>query len=85
VNTVLRDFIFDGIRYSPQSWVLAYQQKNSQQAQIENGRGTEISQAMKNSLANAKPGDKIILTNVTAVGPSGPVKVPNSLIIDVIQ
>lgn len=85
VNTVLKDFIFDGIRYSPQTWVLAYQQKSTGQSQIENGRGTEISANMKALFSNAKPGDKIILTNVTALGPSGPVKVPNSLIIDVVQ
>jgi gliding motility-associated protein GldM len=85
VNTVLKDFIFDGIRYAPQTWVLAYQQKNSTQSQIENGRGTEISISMKNAFSNAKPGDKIILTNVTALGPSGPVRVSNSLIIDVVQ
>ncbi|OYU94718.1 MAG: hypothetical protein CFE21_13585 [Bacteroidetes bacterium B1(2017)] len=85
VFTILRDFIYENVMYTPQTWTLAYQAKNSQQVVLENGKGSNLSAAMRNTLSNAKPGDKIVLTNVTAMGPSGAVKIPNSLIIDVSQ
>ncbi|MDP1726674.1 MAG: gliding motility protein GldM [Bacteroidota bacterium] len=83
VSTVLKDFIFDGVSYTPQSWVLAYQARNSIQVQIENGVGTAISGRMVNFLRNARPGDKVILTSIIAIGPSGPVHLPSSLVLDV--
>ncbi len=85
VTTVLKDFIFEGVSYTPQSWVLAYQARNSIQTQIENGHGTTISGRMLNFLRNARPGDKVILTNIIALGPSGPVHLPSSLVLDVVQ
>ncbi len=84
VLTVLKDFAFEGVKFTPISWNLVYAPKNGG-ARVENGNGETLSAGAKSILMNARPGDRIILMNIKAKGPAGAVPIPASLVLEVRQ
>ncbi|MCF8255833.1 MAG: gliding motility protein GldM [Bacteroidia bacterium] len=84
VLTVLKDFAFEGVTFTPISWNLVYQPKNGP-ARVENGSGQNLTPGAKNALMNARPGDRFILMNIKAKGPAGAVPIPASLALEVRQ
>ena len=84
VLTALKDFAFEGVKFTPISWNLVYQPKNGQ-ARVANGTGEQLSSEEKGFLMNARPGDRFILMNIKAKGPAGAVPIPSSLALEVRQ
>lgn len=84
VLTVLKDFAFEGVKFTPISWNLVYAPKNGG-ARVESGNGETLSAGAKSVLMNARPGDRIILMNIKAKGPAGAVPIPASLVLEVRQ
>ncbi len=84
VLTALKDFAFEGVKFTPISWNLVYQPKNGQ-ARVANGTGEQLSSEAKGYLMNARPGDRFILMNIKAKGPAGAVPIPSSLALEVRQ
>jgi gliding motility-associated protein GldM len=84
VLTVLKDFAFEGVKFTPISWNLVYAPKNGG-ARVESGNGETLSAGAKSILMNARPGDRIILMNIKAKGPAGAVPIPASLVLEVRQ
>ncbi len=84
VLTALKDFAFEGVKFTPISWNLVYAPKNGG-ARVEQGSGEQLTGGAKSILMNARPGDRIILMNIKAKGPAGPVPIPSSLVLEVRQ
>lgn len=84
VLTALKDFAFEGVKYTPVEWNLVYKPKNGQ-ATVEKGSGEAITARAKSLLNGARPGDIFILMNIKARGPAGVVPVPSSLALEVRQ
>lgn len=84
VLTALKDFAFEGVKFTPISWNLVYQPRNGQ-ARVETGSGEQLTPGAKSMLMNARPGDRIILMNIKAKGPAGAVPIPSSLALEVRQ
>jgi hypothetical protein len=84
VLTALKDFAFEGVKFTPISWNLVYQPKNGQ-AQVANGSGEQLGADAKRLLMAARPGDRFILMNIKAKGPAGAVPIPSSLALEVRQ
>lgn len=84
VLTALKDFAFEGVKFTPISWNLVYQPRNGQ-ARVESGTSEQLTGPAKAMLMNARPGDRIILMNIKANGPAGAVPIPSSLALEVRQ
>jgi len=84
VLTALKDFAFEGVKYSPVEWNLVYKPKNGQ-ASVEKGTSEQLTARAKSMLNSARPGDIYILMGIKAKGPAGVVPVPASLALEVRQ
>ncbi len=84
VLTALKDFAFEGVKYSPTEWNLVYKPKNGQ-ASVEKGNSEQLTPRAKSMLNSARPGDIYILMGIKAKGPAGVVPVPASLALEVRQ
>jgi gliding motility-associated protein GldM len=82
VLTVLKDFVFEGVKYSPTEWSLVYKPKNGQ-ASVEKGNSEQLTPRAKTMLNSARPGDLYILMGIKAKGPAGVVPVPGSLAVEI--
>jgi len=84
VFTALKDFAFEGIKFTPTSYKIVYQPKRGD-AQLYQGSGQVITPQIKAAFNNARPGDRVILLDIKAQGPAGIVPIPTSLAIEVRQ
>lgn len=82
VYAALKDFPFEGIKYTPVSYKIIYVPKRGD-ASLFTGNGQAITPQIKAAFNNARPGDKVILTDIRAQGPVGLVPLPTSLTIDI--
>ena len=82
VLTVLKDFVFEGVKYTPTDWNLVYKPKNGQ-ASVEKGNSEQLTPRAKSMLNSARPGDLYILMGIKAKGPAGVVPVPGSLAVEI--
>lgn len=82
VATILKDFPFEGIKYTPQTWKLVYVPRVGN-AQVFMGNGTVLTPQAQGVLRNARPGDKVILYDIKAVGPQGLVPLTSGLVLNV--
>ncbi|MFN4083160.1 MAG: gliding motility protein GldM [Bacteroidia bacterium] len=82
VFAALKDFPFEGIKYTPVSYKIIYVPKRGD-ANVFSGRDQTITPEIKAAFNNAKSGDRVILTDIRAQGPVGLVPLPTSLTIDV--
>lgn len=83
VATQLKDFAFEGIKYTPQSWKMVYVPRTGN-ATVIIGSGSIISPQAKAFLNNARSNDKIILYDIKAVGPQGLVPLTSALVLNVL-
>lgn len=82
VFTVLKDFAFEGVKFTPFEYYIVYQPKKGD-GRAEKGNGSAITPAIKQILNNAKKGDRITLAQIKANGPAGAVMIPTSLSLEV--
>lgn len=82
VMTPLKDFIYQSVRYTTADYTIIYLPKGSAGTAYR-GTGGAITPEIKNVFKNAKSGDRIILAQVRADGPSGRVTLPSSLTLEV--
>lgn len=82
VFTVLKDFAFEGVKFTPFEYYIVYQPKKGD-GRAEKGSGSAITPAIKQILNNAKKGDRITLAQIKATGPAGAVMIPTSLSLEV--
>ncbi len=82
VFTALKDFAFEGVSYTPISYTLVYAPKKGDARPFQ-GSGPGIPADARAAFNNARPGDRVILTNIKAMGPAGAVIVPAALAIEV--
>jgi len=80
VITNLKDFAFEGVKYTPTRYDIVFQPKKGD-ARVYSGNGPIIPNEAKAAFNNARPGDRVILTNIKATGPNGNVPLPSSLAI----
>lgn len=80
VITNLKDFAFEGVKYTPTRYDIVFQPKKGD-ARVFSGNGPIIPNEAKAAFNNARPGDRVILTNIKATGPNGNVPLPSSLAI----
>lgn len=78
----LKDFAFEGIKFTPIEYYVIYQPKKGD-GQALKGSGQAISPEIKQMLNKVRTGDRITLTQVKANGPAGAVIIPSSLAIEV--
>ena len=78
VFTTLKDFAFEGIKFTPTEYYIVYQPKKGD-GRAEKGNGAALTPAIKAMLSNVRSGDRITLGQIKAVGPAGPVIIPTSL------
>ena len=82
VFTALKDFAFEGVNYTPLSYTIVYAPKKGDARPFQ-GNGASIPSDARAAFNGARPGDRVILTNIKAMGPAGAVIVPTSLAIEV--
>ncbi len=82
VFTTLKDFAFEGVKFTPTEYYIVYQPKKGD-ARAEKGTGSAITPAIRSILNNVRTGDRITLAQIKAVGPAGPVIIPSALAIEV--
>lgn len=78
VFTTLKDFVFEGVKFTPTEWTLIIQPKKGDGFYVK-GNGPSLSPQAKAALNVIKSGDKITLTQIRANGPAGAVIVPTAL------
>jgi gliding motility-associated protein GldM len=74
----LENFAFEGISFTPTKYTIVFQPRRGD-AQVKYGSGNLISPEIRGLFNTAKPGDRIILGNISATGPAGGTTVPTSL------
>jgi gliding motility-associated protein GldM len=82
VYTALKDFAFEGVNFSPIRYDIVYAPKKND-ARIVSGNGPGLPPEAKSIFRGAKPGDRVILTNIRAQGPAGAVVVPQSVVLTI--
>jgi gliding motility-associated protein GldM len=82
VLTPLKDFIYQNIKYTPTEYTIIYLPKNGPGRPYK-GYGTAITPEIRNAFRAARSGDRVILAQVRADGPSGNVTLPTSLTLEV--
>lgn len=82
VLTPLKDFIYQNIKYTPTEYTIVYLPKGGP-GKAFRGRGTAITPEISRVFRAAKSGDRVILAEVRADGPSGNVPLPSSLTLEV--
>ena len=78
----LENFAFEGISFTPTKYTIVYQPRRGD-AVVKYANGNVVSGEIKALFNAAKPGDRIILGNISATGPAGGVMVPTSLALTV--
>jgi hypothetical protein len=78
----LKDFAFEGVKFTPVEYTLVYQPKKGD-GQAFKGSGQNITPQIKSILNNVRIGDRITLLQVKATGPAGVVIIPSSLSLEV--
>ncbi len=82
VFTTLKDFAFEGVKFTPTEYYIVYQPKKGD-ARAAKGTGSAITPEIRAILNNVRTGDRITLAQIKAVGPAGPVIIPSALAIEV--
>lgn len=82
VFTPLRDFIYKSVQYTPTEYTIIYLPKGKDGKPFK-GYGNAITPEIRNVFRNVRTGDRIILAQVRANGPDGPVTLPTSLALEV--
>lgn len=82
VGTPLKDFVFEGVKFTPIAYTLIIQPKTGQ-PRIFNGSSSALDGQASAALKNARPGDRIYLMKLRARGPAGEVNIPTSLALEV--
>jgi GldM C-terminal domain len=78
----LKDFAFEGVKFTPTEYYLIFQPKRGE-AKALKGNGPAVTPEMRSSLNALRPGDRVTLAQIKAVGPAGPVVIPTALSIEV--
>lgn len=78
VFTNLKDFVFEGVKFTPIEWTLIIQPKRGDGVFFK-GNSAQLTSQAKAALNGIKSGDKITLTQIKANGPAGAVIVPTAL------
>lgn len=82
IYAALKDFAFEGVSYTPTSYSIVFAPKRGD-ARVFQGNGPTVPNDAKAAFNTARPGDRVILTNIKAQGPAGQVIVPTSLAVEV--
>lgn len=83
VFTPLKDFAFEGIKFTPTEYYVIVQPKRGGESKAYKGVGSAISGEIKAALSNLRTGDRVTLAQIKAVGPAGPVVIPTALSMEV--
>jgi gliding motility-associated protein GldM len=78
----LKDFAFEGIKFTPIEYTIVYQPKKGDGRAFK-GLGQAVTGEIKSVLNNVRTGDRITLLQVKAMGPAGGVVIPSSLSLEV--
>lgn len=83
IRAPLKNFAFEGVNYIPFEFQFLLIPKKGGAAIFETARGQQLTANMKNALARAQKGDKIIITQIKVKGPDGAKQLPTPLVFDV--
>jgi gliding motility-associated protein GldM len=78
----LKDFAFEGIKFTPIEYTVVYQPKKGDGRAFK-GTSQAVTGEIKSVLNNVRTGDRITLLQVKAMGPAGGVVIPSSLSLEV--
>jgi gliding motility-associated protein GldM len=78
----LKDFAFEGVKFTPVEYTLVYQPKKGD-GRAFRGNGQTVGNDIRAVLNNVRTGDRITLLQVKAAGPGGTVVLPSSLSLEV--
>jgi gliding motility-associated protein GldM len=78
----LKDFAFEGVKFTPREYYLIFQPKKGE-AKAYKGNGAAVTPEMRTALANVRTGDRVTLAQIKADGPAGTVIIPTALAIEV--
>jgi gliding motility-associated protein GldM len=78
----LKDFAFEGVKFTPIEYFLVFQPKKGE-SRAYKGSNASVTPEMRAALANVRSGDRITLAQIKAVGPAGAVIIPTALAIEV--
>jgi gliding motility-associated protein GldM len=82
IFTPLKDFIYQSVKYTPVEYTIIYFPRGKSGVPYR-GYGTAITPEISAVFRNARSGDRVILAQVRAEGPSGKVTLPSSLTLEV--
>ncbi|OYU96293.1 MAG: hypothetical protein CFE21_07800 [Bacteroidetes bacterium B1(2017)] len=82
VGTPLKDFVFEGVKFTPSSYTLIVDPKTGN-PQVFSGTSSALSPQAMGALRNVRPGDRVYLMKLRAKGPAGEVNIPTSLALEV--
>ncbi|MCB9252820.1 MAG: gliding motility protein GldM [Flavobacteriales bacterium] len=82
ITAVLPNFVFEGVKFTVREYACAYVPRRGN-AQFFRGSGAVISNELKGAIQSAKGGDKVLVDDISAIGPGGVVKRLSPIVITI--